>query len=158
MKVSENPKCLGCPLRERQPDALFVAPKFPSSNDLNRLVIGNMPTKEETEPFGGGAGRVLKRLFGRIPWSGLTALNIIQCAPPGGVFPTDPGSSVRGIGLKAVHHCIQHNVLPVLESREWNRVDLIGDKPLRFLGLKSGIGTLRGSPLTIDTEEIRKTL
>jgi DNA polymerase I-like protein with 3'-5' exonuclease and polymerase domains len=49
-----------------------------------------------------------------------------------------------------VQHCIKTHVEPVLRARPWRRIDIFGDKPLKFLvGKDEGITKWRGSPLPI---------
>jgi uracil-DNA glycosylase family 4 len=156
--VSETPGCDGCPMQKLQPGATFVAPKMPrNGKDLVRLVIAEAPGQEENdkgEPLVGGSGKVFDRLCqaAGISRDGLTLSNCIQCKPPGNVFPTD--AAARNYISKAdaeasVQHCFKAHVEPLLVSRRWSRVDLLGDKPLRIVGGKSGISTWRGSPLSI---------
>ena len=58
--VSETSGCEGCPMRRLFPDNTFVAPKFPTGKDLNRLVIAEAPGETESEmgePLVGGSDR-----------------------------------------------------------------------------------------------------
>jgi uracil-DNA glycosylase family 4 len=143
------------------PGNTFVAPKLPSGKDLVRLVIAEAPGAEEAEkgePLVGGSGKVFDRLIraAGISRQGLTLANCIQCRPPNNVFPTDPAARSyisKDDAQKAVTQCYQNHVLPLLRSRDWNRVDLLGDKPLRIVaGKTSGISNLRGSPLSISRD------
>jgi uracil-DNA glycosylase family 4 len=152
-------------MRELFPTNTFVSPKMPANGkDLVRLVVGEAPGQDEKEagqPFVGGSGRVLKKLMDRagIEWDGLTICNTINCQPPNNDYPTDPNARAyisKEDGRQAVRHCIHAHVVPLIESRAWQRIDLIGAKALEFIGLKQGISTWRGSPLTIDTDEIKK--
>jgi uracil-DNA glycosylase len=157
--VSETPGCDGCPMQKLQPGATFVAPKMPrNGKDLVRLVIAEAPGQEENdkgEPLVGGSGKVFDRLCqaAGISRDGLTLSNCIQCKPPGNVFPTD--AAARNYISKAdaeasVQHCFKAHVEPLLVSRRWSRVDLLGDKPLRIVGGQfGGISRWRGSPLSI---------
>lgn len=154
-RVCEVDACKGCPLREKFPDLTFVAPRVGTNL---RLEIGESPgavEAEEGSPFTGSSGGWLRNIYAK---AGLreqenSALYVIQCQPPKGVFPTDPKGRDY-IDDKdantAVEHCRTHHVVPFLSTRPWTRVDTFGDKPLRFvLGKTSGIGTWRGSILPV---------
>lgn len=82
-----------------------------------------------------------------------SVLHIIQCHPPDGHFPTDPKAKKffeDKEAHEAVAHCQTHHVNPALLSRPWTRLDLFGDKPLRYItGKTSGISTWRGSILGV---------
>lgn len=146
-------------MRRLFPSNTFVAPKMPvASKDLVRLVVAEAPGEEESlvgEPLVGGSGRVFNKLLesAGIDREGLTIANCIQCRPPGNVFPTDPDARSyisKEDANEAVQHCSRSHVQPLLSSRDWKRVDLLGDKPLRLVAKEhSGIFNRRGSPLTI---------
>lgn len=141
------------------PTNAFVAPKYPKNGkDLVRLVIAEAPGEQEAldgEPLVGGSGRIFNKLLERvgIDRDGLTISNCIQCRPPGNVFPTDPEARsyiTRADADKSIAQCQRSHVAPLVESRRWNRIDLLGNKPLRIIaGRNEGIGNLRGSPLSI---------
>jgi uracil-DNA glycosylase len=149
------------------PNNNFVRPQLPNPDkDLNRLLIGEAPGLEESQagqPFVGGSGRVLNNLLrsAGVAREGLTIVNCIQCQPKANLFPTD--SAARGYiskedGEAAVKQCVKNHILPLLKSRQWARIDLIGDKALRWIGGKFGITKWRGSPITIDTDELEQRL
>lgn len=137
----------------------FVAPKMPDlKKDLVRILIAEAPGEEESkigEPLVGGSGRLLNKLLSKagIDRDGLTLANCIQCRPPKNVFPTDAaGRSYisKQDAQQAIQHCKRVHIDPILKSRNWRRVDLLGDKPLSIIGqVSGGIGTLRGSPINI---------
>lgn len=123
-----------------------------------RLQIGEAPGKHEQEsgiPFDGAAGGWRNKLLERanIDKRGLTTVNCIQCRPPDNIFPTDPDAKkyiTRSEGDKAVNHCLNAHVWPVVRSRAWKRIDILGDKALRYVGGKSGgIYEWRGSAFDI---------
>lgn len=137
------------------PDNTFVAPK--EGTGL-RLSIAEAPGKEEAvkgEPLVGGAGAVFDSLLRKagIRRENVTLANVIQCRPPENVFPTDKDARnyiSQQDAYRAVQHCIRTHVEPLLKSRPWNRIDLFGDKALRFVGGKDeGIGKWRGSPISV---------
>lgn len=142
------------------PGNTFVAPKMPANGkDLVRLVVAEAPGSEEAEagvPLVGGSGRWFDSMLAKagIPRDGLTLTNCIQCKPPGNVFPTDADARTyisKEEGNAAVKQCFNNHLAPLLRSRSWRRVDLLGDKPLRLVANKrDGISKWRGSPLTID--------
>jgi DNA polymerase-1 len=142
-------------MRRLFPDNVFVPPKM---GDSLRLVIAEAPGEEETwreEPLVGGAGRWFNAI---LPKAGLTRerlslTNVISCRPPDNVFPTDPDARryiSQDEGYKSVGHCWENHLLPLLKSRPWQRIDLLGDKPLTFVGGKDdGIFRWRGSPIPV---------
>lgn len=144
-------------MRNLYPSNRFVPPQRPydPSRDLNRLLIGEAPGKMEAEqrqPFVGASGRVLKKLLrdAGVDPEGLTIINCIQCRPRDNKFPTDPKATyIQKVDAEqAIKHCLEHHVDPVLRSRRWNRIDLVGGKPLRIVAGKTGrISRLRGKPL-----------
>ena len=139
-------------------------------------MIGEAPGEQEQqegEPFVGGSGRILrglrvldprtglyKRYGGLIGEAGLrdaeiSYINTIQCRPLNNVYPTDPKAKIyisREEGDAAVKHCLNRHVFPVLRSRTWARIDLIGGKALKYLGEKNeGVEGWRGSPICVPT-------
>jgi len=142
------------------PGNTFVAPSYPDgSKDLVRLVIAEAPGADEAavgKPLIGGSGRILDKLLQRvgIARDGLTIANCIQCQPPQNIFPTDHAARKyisKEEALEAVSHCRRNHLGPLLDSRDWRRVDLLGDKPLRLVGGKNnGILNARGSSLLIE--------
>lgn len=161
--VSETPGCHGCPMARLFPENSFVPPKMPTANkDLVRLVIAEAPGEEEAkrlEPLVGGSGKVFDKLCAKvgIPRDGLTILNTIQCRPSNNVYPTDSGARVyisKEEANKSIRICMKNHVLPIIKSRAWRRLDLLGEKALRLVGLKFSVAEWRGSPLEIDTEEL----
>lgn len=153
--VSETPGCASCPMRKLFPKNLFVPPKIGTGK---RLVIAEAPGETETitgEPLTGGAGKWFDICIERagIKRDTLSIANVIQCRPPDNVFPTDPeakGYIKPEDARAAIRHCRENHLQPLLESRKWERVDLVGEKPLRFVGGRSdGIFKWRGSPIEI---------
>jgi uracil-DNA glycosylase family 4 len=147
-------------MRRLFPDNNFVGPQLPNpAHDLNRLVIAEAPGKQESiegQPLVGGAGQVFNSLLEEagIRRDGLTIINCFNCRPPDNVFPTDrkARSYIRKEDAQiAVDHCIKHHVDPVIRKRDWDRVDLLGGKPLRLVAKQQGgISKWRGSPVTIE--------
>lgn len=164
-KVCEVGGCDGCPLQRLYPHNTFVAPRIGKGL---RLAIAEAPGKEEAEqgePLVGGSGKWLrggiidgKRRGGFYGKAGIreeeiTFANTIQCRPPDNVYPTDPKARhyiSREEAQRALDHCFDAHVLPLLKSRPWNRIDLIGDYALEKLtGRTEGIMKWRGSPMVI---------
>jgi len=177
MKVSENQKCAGCPMLkvvydyEKQGRKIhhvgaeqnFVPPKMGTSL---RLSIWEAPGETENnlmEPAVGAAGKFGDSLYRKagVQRDELTILNCINCRPPNNIFPTD--SAARKYiseqdAQAAVSQCYREFVKPVLLSRPWTRVDILGNHALKLLTSLSSILQWRGSPITIDTDEIDKRL
>lgn len=152
-------------MRNLFPDNTFVSPQLPNPiHDLIRLVVAEAPGEEEQaagQPLVGGSGRVFNNLLraAKIKRDGLTVVNCINCRPPDNVFPTDPDARSyisKEDGVKAVKHCIKNHVLPMLLSRAWKRIDLLGGKALWWIAGKAPITKWRGSPVEIDTDEIKR--
>lgn len=142
-------------MRQLFPENVFVAPKLGNGN---RLVIAEAPGEDETitgEPLTGGAGRWFDNMCKKagIRRDDLTLVNCINCRPPDNIFPTDPDAKKyisREDGEKSVQHCLNAHVRPLLTSRPWSRVDLLGEKPLRYIaGRTEGVFKWRGSPIPI---------
>jgi len=154
-------------MRALFPDNAFVSPQLPNPvRDLVRITIGEAPGLDESiagKPFVGGSGRVLNNLLrsAGVERDGLTIVNCLSCRPPDNVFPTDREARnyiSKEDADKAVKQCIRNHVLPLLKSRQWTRIDLVGSKALQWIGNKFGISKWRGSPIEIDTEEIERRL
>ncbi len=161
MKVRDCPKCEGCPLRQKFPDNNLCPPRMGPSL---RIVVAEAPGEEESiklEPLVGGSGRIAQSMYRKagVNWDELTLINTINCRPPDNVFPTDNKARSycsEAEGEQIVKHCIKNHVLPVLESRPWTRLDIIGAKALYWLTGLTSIFKWRGSSLTVDTEDVRK--
>lgn len=147
------------------PNNTFVSPQLPNpARDLVRLVIAEAPGEQEAiegQPLVGGSGRVFNSLLrsAGIPRDGLAITNCINCRPPDNVFPTDREARSyisKQDAEKAVKQCIRNHVLPLMKTRNWSRIDLVGAKALWWIGGKFGISKWRGSPINIDTDEIER--
>ncbi len=152
-------------MRQLFPSNNFVPPRMGGL----RLVVAEAPGAEEAaagEPLVGTSGKWLrgspgeggKRIGGLFYKAGvrdeeLTLINCINCRPPENIFPTDPDARSyisEEDAEKAVAHCLSAHVHPVLASRPWKRIDLLGDKALRLLAERDGgIKRWRGSPLSL---------
>lgn len=162
--VSETPGCIGCPLARLYPSNTFVQPKLGTGD---RLVIAEAPGLDETftgEPLTGGAGTWFNIISGKagLKRDELTLCNVIQCRPKDNIFPTDPDAATYISpldGVEAVEHCLKTHVLPLLKSKKWKRIDLLGAKALEWLtGRSGGIFRWRGSIMEIDTDEIESRI
>ena len=129
-------------MRRLFPNNTFVSPQRPNpARDLNRLVIAEAPGEQEDregQPLVGSAGRVFNLLLEEagIPRDGLTIINCLNCRPRNNVFPTDRKARIyisKEDAQIAVDHCLKYHVDPVIASRVWARIDLIGGKSLRFV-------------------------
>lgn len=142
-------------MRQLFPRNTFVQLQLGSST---RLAIAESPGEDESIqgfPMVGSAGKWLEGLYRKagVKKDEVTIVNCIQCRPPENVFPTDldARSYISEVDAKkAVEHCVNVHVKPVLAGRAWTRVDILGDKALRFVaGKTEGIFTWRGSPISI---------
>lgn len=161
-KVSEIEGCNGCPMQKLFPNNVFVPVKWGKGD---RLAIGEAPGENESvqgEPFVGGAGKIFDWMYSAngVKRDQLTIINVIQCRPPDNIFPTDRDAR-KYIDLasaeKSVWQCIKNHVLPVMETKNWKRIDIWGGKALRYIAGKfEGISKWRGSPIEIDTEKLKE--
>lgn len=154
-------------MRELFPQGTFVAPAI---NDGSRLAIGEAPGQVEEllgEPLVGPSGSWLRGRYDedKREWRGglyskagvrdaqVSRANTLQCRPPQNVYPTDPdGRSYISLddANQVVRHCFEAHLGPLLRSRDWTRIDLLGDKALRVVGEKDGgILRWRGSPIAV---------
>jgi uracil-DNA glycosylase family 4 len=166
--VGATQECNGCPLQKLQPEATFVAPLIRSIG--TKLVVAEAAGQTESEigePLVGASGNWLRGRFDEVrkEWKGglfgragiddkeVSRINCINCKPPGNIFPTDPDAKSyisREDGQRAVEHCYDRHVRPVLASRNWSRIFVLGDKALRQVCKKDGgIMRWRGSPLPV---------
>jgi uracil-DNA glycosylase family 4 len=142
-------------MRNLFPQNTFVSPQYGSSS---RLVIAEAPGQQEAvegQPLCGGSGEWYNAMLGKagIKRDSLTIINTIQCRPPDNIYPTD--SEARKYisaedARKVVQHCYKAHVEPILKSRPWTRVDLLGEKALQIVGKKyEGVYKWRGSPIPV---------
>lgn len=167
LKVKDIVACNDCPMQRLHPEETFVAPAI---NDGTRLVIGEAPGELESvlgEPLVGPSGAWLRGRYDedKREWRGglfakanirdkeVSRANCLQCRPPDNQFPTDPEARAwisREDAERSIQHCLEAHLLPLLRSRAWTRIDLLGDKALRIVGGKDGgIQRWRGSPIPI---------
>jgi uracil-DNA glycosylase family 4 len=142
----------------------------PEMHPGSTLLIAEAPGAQEAEqgrPLVGASGGWLRGRYDELKgqWSGgllgraglkdseVSKLNVLQCRPPENLFPTDPEAKSYispGDAKNVVSHCLKAHVWPVIGSREWQRIILLGDKALRAItGKTEGITTWRGSPLPL---------
>ena len=150
------------------PSNNFVSPQLPNpATDLNRLVIAEAPGEDEAikgTPLVGGSGRVFNSLLraAGVQRDGLTITNCLSCRPPDNDFPTSREARryiSKADAETAVSHCYRNHLQPLLDGRDWSRVDLVGDKALRIVGQRGGgVSRLRGSPLDIPRGAGRRPL
>ncbi len=146
-------------MRQLYPDNTFVAPEI---NPGKRIIVAEAPGAEEQavgKPLVGGAGRVAQQLYSKagVEWSSVSKINCIQCRPPDNVFPTSREAEAyisKTDAQAAIDQCYRNHVLPVLENRDWCRVDLLGQHALNIVGQKPGsISQWRGSIISIPAGE-----
>ena len=145
-------------MRKLFPENTFVPVKTGTSL---RLVIAEAPGETEAtlgEPLIGTSGRWFDNMCKKagIKREALWLTNVIQCRPPDNVFPTDKEATYisKSDAYAAVEQCVRNHVMPLLKARPWQRIDILGDKPLRFIlgksqGKGDGIYKWRGSPLAV---------
>lgn len=161
LKAKECPQCQGCPLARLFPERNLV---LPAMGPGKRLIVGEAAGADEElegKPFVGSSGRMLDSFLRKagVNREQLTVANTLSCRPPENVYPTDDAARAyctKEEGERIVKHCIKNHLLPVLESRPWDRIDLIGGKALQWLANKTGVLKWRGFVVEVDTEEIRR--
>jgi uracil-DNA glycosylase family 4 len=148
-------------MRQKFPDNVFVAPERHEGS--KRLVIAEAPGKTEAEegrPLVGGSGRIFDALMRKagVSRESLTIANVMNCRPPDNAFPDSNEARAyctKEEGQQIIKHCIEAHVKPLINIEGWDRVDLLGEKALRYIGKQEGgINRWRGSIIEIDTEKI----
>ncbi|KKL57206.1 hypothetical protein LCGC14_2237720, partial [marine sediment metagenome] len=147
--VEDQPGCNGCPLRDAHPKANFVPPKL--GRGL-RLALGMNPGNDEVhhlptpEPFVGKSGQFLRFGYDKIgvAWPDVTRANVCQCrlSAPKNLFPTDEAAREYlslPAAKEAIRHCWDTYVVPLLKSKRWGRIDLLGAPALEKGTGKRGI-------------------
>jgi uracil-DNA glycosylase family 4 len=149
------------------PESTFVAPTLIEGS--TRLCVAEAPGELEAERGEALVGTSGSWLFGKedekgrrsgglyraagVDPSSISKCNTLQCRPPKNVYPTDAEARTyisKEDADAAVQQCLNNHVKPLLASRNWNRIDLLGDKALRGLTDRTGgILRWRGSPTTI---------
>lgn len=141
-------------MAQKFPDNTFVAPKLGTGL---RLVVAEAPGEDESiqgEPLVGGSGRRFDALCRRagVRRDELTLANTIQCRPPENNYPLSPDAKSyisKCEAEAAVAQCYKNHVTPLLESRPWRRIDILGGYALRSLCGLDGIFEHRGTVVPI---------
>lgn len=150
--VSQMSGCDGCPLRKLNPNNTFVEPLIGAGLEV---AIGDAPDKTAQAMGHPMVGPTLSAMFRKanIEKDDVTLLNVIQCRPPGDIFPTDKKAQAHmtsSEGQLAVATCVKNHVIPMLKSRPWTRVILLGDQPLAWVAAKwASADKWRGSVLAV---------
>jgi uracil-DNA glycosylase family 4 len=153
--VSETPGCATCPLRKLNPNNTFCSPLIGAGLEL--AIVGDAPDKTAHSvglPIAGGQDATLTALFRKagIQKDDTTLLNVLQCRPPADVFPLDKKADYLTPGERqlAVATCVKNHVIPLLKSRPWTRVILMGDQATAWVGAKwASADKWRGSVLPV---------
>lgn len=151
--VSETPGCANCPMRQSHATNVFCPPLIGAGLEL--AVVGDAPDKIASSlglPIAGGREATLSALFRKagIDKDETTLLNVLQCRPPEDHFPLSKRSSVHKDGAVIVAHCFNAHVKPLLQSRPWRRVLLMGDQAVAVVGGKwASADKWRGSVLPV---------
>ena len=169
--VSENPKCVGCPMlkvdyiyeKDKKPvrfvgaNNKFVPPTYGTGT---RLTIGSAPTDEESAEgwvFQGWNGNWVEGMLRKagVDRKTLTMTNVLSCACPQNIFPTDAQAKYISYedGQKAVQHCYNAHLKPLIEAGNWTRIDVLGEEALNAVVGETDILYWRGSPLAAKGEE-----
>ena len=120
-------------------------------------MIGEAPSEDDTKnnlSFSGGSGAWMRNMskHAGIPWEQVSLGNTICCAPPCGIFPTDPKAQSyisREDGQRAVTHCAEAHLWPAIKRTQTKKLFAVGGQALEALTGKRGINTWRGSPLPL---------
>jgi len=142
-------------MRRLFPTNAFVPAKMGTAE---RLVIAEAPGETEAillEPLVGGSGRTFDAVCHKagISRDELTLTNCISCRPPENVYPTDAAARSyisEEDAQAATEQCWRNHLKPLVLSRPWKRIDLLGAKALeRVAELEGGIFRWRGSPVPV---------
>lgn len=150
--VTQTPGCAGCPLRRLQPNNTFVEPLIGAGLEV---AIGDAPDKTAQAMGHPMVGPTLSAMFRKagIEKDDVTLLNVLQCRPPADIFPTEKKAQAHltsSEGQLAVATCVKNHVIPMLKSRPWTRVILLGDQPLAWVAAKwASADKWRGSVLAV---------
>lgn len=146
------------------PENAFVSPAIGPGT---RIICAEAPGEQEAargEPLVGPTGGWLRGRYDedRKEWFGgllgragirdseCSRINVLNCRPPQNIFPSDGTYLPPSEAQAAISHCLNAHVWPVLRGRAWSRVDILGEKALRYLtGRTEGILLWRGSPMAI---------
>ncbi len=142
-------------MRRLMPNNTFVTPKLGSTLTV---AIGDMPSREDHltgEPMSGGYGRTFNAVCKKagVDASELTILNVIQCRGPHDFFPTTKPARCyisEEDGYKAVQHCVNAHLKPLLTTRPWQKVIVLGDQATQWVTEKwASADKWRGSVLPV---------
>ena len=157
-KVSEDDRCIGCPMCRLFPNNTLVEPQI---GPADILLVGEAPGEQEAlvgKPFSGGAGRWLDSALrnARMNREDLNVINVIQCRPPENIFPDAPEARSyisREDAEAAIAHCLDKHTRKFIADHQWDKIVLLGDKALRYIaGFVGGIFKWRGSPIVVEVE------
>lgn len=149
--------CKNCPINQWTSNR-FVPPKIRSTAEA---IMGEAPGEMEEasgEPFVGPAGQWLNSILkaAKRRREEFTILNTMCCRPPSNVYPTAPESIIPPKEAKeGLEYCWRTHILPVLQTRQWQRILAAGEHALAALTGKRGISNWRGSPLPLKWEPTR---
>lgn len=143
--------CKECPIAHVTEG--YVPPLRGTGPDLYVGEAAGETEAQQGKPFVGGAGAWLTSLCGaaRIQRPTLNIVNVLGCRPPENVFPTSREWrwTSKEDARRAVAHCVEHHLRPVVDGEKWGKVVALGDVPLRTLTPRGGISKWRGSPLPL---------
>lgn len=157
-KVSEDDRCIGCPMCRLFPNNTLVEPQI---GPADILLVGEAPGEQEAlvgKPFSGGAGRWLDSALrnARMNREDLNVINVIQCRPPENIFPDAPEARSyisREDAEAAIAHCLDRHTRKFIVDHQWDKIVLLGDKALRYIaGFVGGIFKWRGSPIVVEVK------
>lgn len=157
MKVSECKECEGCQLRNLFPNRNLVPPILGPSLRLEIAEAAGENEEIEGIPLVGKSGQLIDRLWAKagVQRTEISIANTLSCRPPNNAYPTDDVARAycsEKEGKEIVSHCYEHHLKPLLQSRDWDRIDAIGNHALEVLTGESGIMKWRGSPLPLKGE------
>jgi uracil-DNA glycosylase family 4 len=149
--VKEVKGCEGCPLRKLNPENTFVEPLIGAGLEI---AIGDAPDKTAQAMGHPMVGPTLGAMFRKagIEKDDVTLMNVLQCRPPQDVFPTDKKATYLppSEGGLTVATCLKNHVIPMLKSRPWERVIMLGDQPTAWVAAKwASADKWRGSVLPV---------
>lgn len=129
-----------------------------SENEFLHPQIGSGDRLVVTETLGDGSSNIYGKMLRNagIQRDSLTIINTISCKLPNNVYPGSEKCDYisKADAKQAQDQCWKNYVQPLLQSRDWDRIDALGDQSLRRLtGKTDGIAKWRGSPLPLIGEQ-----
>lgn len=159
-KCDHNGCGIDCPLVKFFPNSNYIPPKYGSSMRLGIGEAGGENENLQREPFVGQSGKWLDNFYRNagVKRDEINLFNVLPVQPPANNYPTDATARTYISEQDAdivVAHAITEHLIPLLDSKPWERIDAFGDKALEALTKHKGILYWRGSPLPLAISQLK---